>query len=183
LRVGHISIARRYIYEGDDATVRIGAGDNGEDGEQQPHAATGRACLVPGADRERLPAGSTAARMRSRQPPNRLPLDESDIFWFGNPFSFQQVHIDPQVLHPGLTPSLARALNSPGRRSGVFRQNVIGDPPICLKLSKHTPGLIDGESDLRGFTRVIQFFYHTFEIEDRIHRQDAYVDVSVSYHI
>src|SRR4051794_25888817 len=42
--------------------------------------------------------------MQSRQPPSRLPPQESDIRRFENPLSEQPLHFNPLVLQSGLTP-------------------------------------------------------------------------------
>src|SRR4051794_26212968 len=41
--------------------------------------------------------------MQSRQPPSRLPPQESDISRFGNPLSEQPLHFTAPVLQHGLT--------------------------------------------------------------------------------
>src|SRR3954447_20351058 len=67
-------------------------------------AAADRVVPAHAEDRGRPPANPATAQMQSRQPPSRLPPQESDIRRFENPLSEQPLHFNPLVLQSGLTP-------------------------------------------------------------------------------
>src|SRR5271165_6428717 len=70
--------------------------------------------VVPGRgeDRERPPGDPATARMQSRQPPTRLPPQESDISRFENPVSTQPHHFHLPLLQTRLSSYYPPALNS-----------------------------------------------------------------------
>src|SRR6187551_2143094 len=67
------------------------------------HGAACRVVPVPGVDREPPTASPETTRMQPRQPPIRLPPQESDIRRFANPLSYQTRHFAPPVLHRRLS--------------------------------------------------------------------------------
>src|ERR1700752_5303064 len=69
---------------------------------------------APGVDQELPPASPATARIRSRQPPTRLPSQEADIRRFVNPLSDPALHFAHPVLQRGLTSAHPAALNSLG---------------------------------------------------------------------
>src|SRR6201994_323226 len=82
---------------------------------------------APGVDQERPPASPATARIWSRQPPIRLPFQESDIRRLVNPLFYPALHFAYPVLQRGLTSALPAALNSlavrlavKGKGIGVF---------------------------------------------------------------
>ncbi len=79
----------------------------------QWHAAVGRACPPPGADQEPRSTCRATVKTRPRQPPPRLPPQESEICRFESPRSHRRSHFASQVLRIGLNTSDPRALNSP----------------------------------------------------------------------
>src|SRR5271165_2831654 len=87
-------------------------------------AAACRAFPGPDEDRERPPADPATARMQSRQPPTRLPPQESDISRFENPVSSQPHHFHLPLLQTGLSSYYPPALNSLGQgaETGLTRK-------------------------------------------------------------
>src|SRR5271165_30474 len=77
-------------------------------------AAACRAVPGRGEDRERPPGDPATARMQSRQPPTRLPPQESDISRFENPVSSQPHHFHLPLLQTRLSSYYPPALNSLG---------------------------------------------------------------------
>src|ERR1700757_5438709 len=72
---------------------------------------------APGVDQERPPASPATARIWSRQPPIRLPFQESDIRRLVNPLFYPALHFAYPVLQRRLTSTLPAALNSLARNA------------------------------------------------------------------
>src|SRR3954447_18266348 len=91
-------------------------------------AAADRVVPAHAEDRGRPPANPATAQMQSRQPPSRLPPQESDIRRFENPLSEQPLHFNPLVLQSGLTPP-PLSVEQPWSRAPAPSAN-IGPPPL-----------------------------------------------------
>src|SRR6266852_2196298 len=69
-------------------------------------------CPCHGADQALPPADPATAKMATRQPPTRLPPQESEIRRFANPVSYQPLHFAHPMLQRGLSQPVPAALNS-----------------------------------------------------------------------
>src|SRR4051794_33821749 len=111
------------IDESHDAAVRVPAGDDGEDGEQQHVRQLVHLPLPPGVDRALRSTTPAAVRTLSRQPPRRLPSQESDICRSENPV------FDPSLRF--IAPVLQARLRS--RREAALNSLDAPPPRTCLK--------------------------------------------------
>jgi hypothetical protein len=109
-----VQAAAMDVDEGDDSTIRSCSRSRRRGWKTAARRAACTACPPPGADQELPPASPTAARMQPRQPPIRLPPQESDIWRFGNPHCHPPPRFGSKLLHFGLTSAAVAALNSRG---------------------------------------------------------------------
>ena len=125
------------VDEGDDAAIRVAAGHDGKDGEQQDVGQLIELALpTPGIGDVRQ---QTQQRRKCSHGNLRLgcrPRSQTSSR-FGNPLSEQPLHFTPPVLQPGLTHPYPSALNSPG----VLGRNLRIPGHVARDSGKLSPGI------------------------------------------
>ena len=113
---GRVQPAAMDVDEGDDAAIRVAAGYDGKDGEQQHMEQLVELPLRPARYQERPPAHPTTAKTQPRHSPTQLPPQRSDIGRLECPPCDQMPHFTPYVWQSGPSAAHPAALNSPDAR-------------------------------------------------------------------